>query len=104
MISALILWAEASSRASFSRRSVRRAVNTRLVPPAANSRASATPIPALAPVTNAHFPFQGVIVCLSGNRQRAYHGQTLRLGSWVGLFRATRNGGALLKSADSDLQ
>src|SRR5229473_6537160 len=38
------------------RRSSRRAVKTRCVPPAASSRASATPIPALAPVTRAHFP------------------------------------------------
>src|SRR5216683_3350786 len=38
------------------KRSSRRAVKTRCVPPAASSRASATPIPALAPVTRAHFP------------------------------------------------
>src|ERR1700723_2057738 len=44
------------SEAIFCSRSIRRAVRTRCVPPAASSWANARPIPALAPVTNAHFP------------------------------------------------
>jgi hypothetical protein len=44
------------------------------VPPAANSRASATPIPALAPVTSAHLPAHGPLIRLSKTRVRAYHG------------------------------
>src|SRR5215469_2278606 len=57
-ISVEILWAAASWAARASSRSWRRAVKIRFVPPAASSRASAVPIPALAPVTSAHFPRQ----------------------------------------------
>src|SRR5467141_387371 len=56
--SVVTLYVAASRRASSSRRSFRRAVRTSFVPPAANSSASATPIPALAPVMRAHFPNQ----------------------------------------------
>src|SRR5690348_2696454 len=45
-----------SAAASLSRRSARRAVRTRFAPPAARRSANAKPIPALAPVTTAHFP------------------------------------------------
>src|SRR5579859_262516 len=44
------------------KRSSRRAVSTRCVPPAASSSARATPIPALAPVTSAHLPFHSLII------------------------------------------
>src|SRR5712692_512134 len=54
--SALTLKFAVSRRANSSRRSFRRAVSTRFVPPDANSSASAPPIPALAPVISAHFP------------------------------------------------
>src|ERR1700756_2772219 len=40
----------------------RRAVSTRCVPPAASSFASATPIPALAPVISAHLPFHSLVI------------------------------------------
>src|SRR4029077_16152419 len=43
----------------------RRALNTRFAPPPANSRASAAPMPALAPVTSAHLPRHGSIVASS---------------------------------------
>src|ERR1700742_1180122 len=49
-------WLELSRSANWSRRSRRRAVNTRFTPAWANSTAIASPIPALAPVTNAHLP------------------------------------------------
>src|SRR5882672_689166 len=49
--------------ASSSSRSLRRAVRTSFVPPAANSSASATPIPALAPVMSAHLPNQFADIC-----------------------------------------
>src|SRR5262249_56510194 len=42
----------------------RRAVRIRFVPPAANCAANAKPIPALAPVTSAHFPRQRSIAVL----------------------------------------
>src|SRR5271170_2241107 len=45
-----------SRSANRSRRSRRRAVRTRFTPAWANSTAIASPIPALAPVTNAHLP------------------------------------------------
>src|SRR5579859_4985216 len=45
-----------SMAARSARRSERRAVRTRCVPPAARRSARAKPIPALAPVTTAHFP------------------------------------------------
>src|SRR5207248_5758204 len=51
-----ISWVAVSRCASASRRSLRRAVSKRLVPPLASSSARATPIPALAPVTSAHLP------------------------------------------------
>src|SRR5260370_29365542 len=54
--SVLILCVDLSLRANSSRRSLRRAVSARFVPRDANSSARATPIPALAPVTSAHFP------------------------------------------------
>src|SRR5580704_19158709 len=44
------------SAASFCNRSMRRAVSTRLAPPAASNLASLSPIPALAPVIRAHLP------------------------------------------------
>src|ERR1700757_4480438 len=50
------------SSATSCNRSRRRAVSTRCVPPAASSSASATPIPALAPVTSAHLPFHSFII------------------------------------------
>ena len=55
-ISARILRVVERTLARSSRRSRRRAVRTRFVPPAANSSARALPMPALAPVTRAHFP------------------------------------------------
>src|ERR1700735_1555566 len=45
-----------SRPASASSRSRRRAVSTRFTPASANSTAMASPMPALAPVTRAHFP------------------------------------------------
>src|SRR5277367_2495002 len=45
-----------SSAAIFCSRSIRLAVRTKCVPAAASSLANARPIPALAPVTNAHLP------------------------------------------------
>src|SRR5260370_4291976 len=65
------------SCANCSSRSLRRAVSTRFVPPAANSRANATPIPALAPVTSAHFPAHGPLISSLPNKLRAYHGLTI---------------------------
>src|ERR1700692_2180826 len=58
----LILCFAVSSLANCSRRSCRRAVRTRFTPPAANSFARATPIPALAPVINAHFPRHSAVI------------------------------------------
>src|SRR5580658_8924315 len=49
-------WRVRSRSASRSRRSRRRAVRTRFTPAWANSTATASPIPALAPVTSAHLP------------------------------------------------
>src|ERR1700682_6014261 len=61
----LILCCSLRSFANGSSRSRRRAVKTRFAPPAANSFASATPIPALAPVINAHFPRHSEFMKLS---------------------------------------
>src|SRR3981081_1955825 len=67
----LILCFAVSSRANSSSRSRRRAVRTRFAPPAANSFASATPIPALAPVISAHFPRHSEIILFASFSVRA---------------------------------
>jgi hypothetical protein len=84
------LYVAVRRRANSSRRSFRRAVSTRFVPPEANSSASATPIPALAPVMSAHFPDQaaadGRVTCDKAppqKRIRRAHG-TIILAERVG--------------------
>src|SRR6202171_4859259 len=62
---ALILCFAVRSLPNSRSRSSRRAVSTRFAPPAANSFASATPMPALAPVINAHFPRHSEFMKLS---------------------------------------
>src|SRR5579883_2037466 len=74
-------WAEVRSAASFWRRSMRRAVSTKLAPPAASCSASAQPIPALAPVTKAHLPFQRSMGRAVGVLLEPLATKTLRFGA-----------------------
>src|ERR1700730_5789981 len=93
--SARILRVVDRALAKSSRRSRRRAVRTRFAPPAANASARALPMPALAPVTKAHFPCHASIDLAKSLRLLLRHFDTALCVSLVERARASLGAGIL---------